>query len=278
MKLPCALVRDLLPLYHDQVCAPESCDAVEEHLKDCEACQGVYHALGDAPGEGAPACSLEAAALRQVKKRIQLRYVFIAVCVLLLCVGGGAGLGMWMNTATVDIPVENIESAWFEKDTAVRQVASTEVWGALKVRVKTNYPPSVLEMKVLPMDRKGNKWVMLMAQRATVWDFVKGSLGIGPKYQGEDSHVRTIFMDWFAWADQLAEFAGRGQYPPEEAMGCFISEVYYLSDYDVYSGLDGNVPRDDVRAILKEEGVRIWERPESLEPSSLIKGDLFDQE
>ena len=76
MKLPCALVRDLLPLYHDQVCAPESCDAVEEHLKDCEACQGVYHALGDAPGEGAPACSLEAAALRQVKKKDAAKVCF----------------------------------------------------------------------------------------------------------------------------------------------------------------------------------------------------------
>lgn len=276
MKLPCALVRDLLPLYHDQVCAPESRAAVEEHLKDCEACQRVCRALGDAPGEGAPACSLEAAALRQVKKRIRLRYIFIAVCVLLLCVGGGAGLGMWMNTATVDIPVGNIESARFEKDTTVRRVASTmEIWGALKVRVKANYPPSVLEMKVLPMDRKGNKWVMLMAQRATVWDFVKGSLGIGPKYQGEDPYVRTIFLDWFEWQQELAGFAGRDQYPPEEELGCFISEVYYFSDYDVYSGLDGSVPRDDVRAVLKEEGVRIWERPESLEPSSLIKGDLF---
>lgn len=276
MKLPCALVRDLLPLYHDQVCAPESRAAVEEHLKDCEACQGVCRALGDAPGEGAPACSLEAAALRQVKKRIRLRYIFIAVCVLLLCVGGGAGLGMWMNTATVDIPVGNIESARFEKDTTVRRVASTmEIWGALKVRVKANYPPSVLEMKVLPMDRKGNKWVMLMAQRATVWDFVKGSLGIGPKYQGEDPYVRTIFLDWFEWQQELAGFAGRDQYPPEEELGCFISEVYYFSDYDVYSGLDGSVPRDDVRAVLKEEGVRIWERPESLEPSSLVKGDLF---
>lgn len=276
MKLPCALVRDLLPLYHDQVCAPESRAAVEEHLKDCEACQGVCRALGDAPGEGAPACSLEAAALRQVKKRIRLRYIFIAVCVLLLCVGGGAGLGMWMNTATVDIPVGNIESARFEKDTTVRRVASTmEIWGALKVRVKANYPPSVLEMKVLPMDRKGNKWVMLMAQRATVWDFVKGSLGIGPKYQGQDPYVRTIFLDWFEWQQELAGFAGRDQYPPEEELGCFISEVYYFSDYDVYSVLDGSVPRDDVRAVLKEEGVRIWERPESLEPSSLMKGDLF---
>lgn len=39
MKLSCEVIRDLLPLYHDQVCSEASCQVVEEHLKSCEACQ-----------------------------------------------------------------------------------------------------------------------------------------------------------------------------------------------------------------------------------------------
>ena len=37
MKVPCSVIRDLLPLYHDSVCSPESSAMVEEHMKDFEA-------------------------------------------------------------------------------------------------------------------------------------------------------------------------------------------------------------------------------------------------
>lgn len=41
MKLPCELIRDLLPLYHDGVCSEVSTTLVAEHLKDCEHCSGL---------------------------------------------------------------------------------------------------------------------------------------------------------------------------------------------------------------------------------------------
>ncbi|MEG1657968.1 MAG: zf-HC2 domain-containing protein [Oscillibacter sp.] len=45
MKLPCTTIQDLLPLYHDGVCSPESRTLVEEHLSDCAPCQAVLDAL-----------------------------------------------------------------------------------------------------------------------------------------------------------------------------------------------------------------------------------------
>lgn len=45
MKVPCNVIRDLLPLYHDSVCSPETAALVEEHLKDCDACQEEFHKL-----------------------------------------------------------------------------------------------------------------------------------------------------------------------------------------------------------------------------------------
>ena len=39
MKLDCELIEDLLPLYEEELCSPASRRAVEEHLRDCEACR-----------------------------------------------------------------------------------------------------------------------------------------------------------------------------------------------------------------------------------------------
>ena len=49
MKVTCKVIQDLLPLYVDGVCSPDTAALVEEHLKDCEACQEAYHALKEAP-------------------------------------------------------------------------------------------------------------------------------------------------------------------------------------------------------------------------------------
>ena len=42
MKVTCKVIQDLLPLYHDGVASPDTAALVEEHLKDCEACQEEY--------------------------------------------------------------------------------------------------------------------------------------------------------------------------------------------------------------------------------------------
>lgn len=45
MKLPCNVIEDLLPLYHDGVCSEDSKNLVEEHLKECASCKDVLHTL-----------------------------------------------------------------------------------------------------------------------------------------------------------------------------------------------------------------------------------------
>ena len=39
MKLSCNVIRDLLPLYRDGVCADETRTLVEEHLAGCASCR-----------------------------------------------------------------------------------------------------------------------------------------------------------------------------------------------------------------------------------------------
>ena len=45
MKYPCGIIKDLLPLYVDEVCNEESRQVVENHLTECEACRKYYEAM-----------------------------------------------------------------------------------------------------------------------------------------------------------------------------------------------------------------------------------------
>jgi len=39
MNISCEIIRDLLPLYVDDVCSDDSRELVEHHLRDCESCR-----------------------------------------------------------------------------------------------------------------------------------------------------------------------------------------------------------------------------------------------
>ena len=39
MKYPCGLIKDIMPLFVDEVCSEESRSAVKEHLNECEKCR-----------------------------------------------------------------------------------------------------------------------------------------------------------------------------------------------------------------------------------------------
>jgi len=38
----CSVIRDLLPLYEEQLCSKETAELVKEHLKECVECQKLY--------------------------------------------------------------------------------------------------------------------------------------------------------------------------------------------------------------------------------------------
>lgn len=38
-KIPCEIIRDLLPLYQDDICSEKSRIAIEGHMKECESCR-----------------------------------------------------------------------------------------------------------------------------------------------------------------------------------------------------------------------------------------------
>ena len=68
MKVTCKVIQDLLPLYHDGVASPDTAALVEEHLKDCEACQEVYHKLQEAVDLALPSPEREEQKTESLKK------------------------------------------------------------------------------------------------------------------------------------------------------------------------------------------------------------------
>ena len=81
MKLPCAVTRDLLPLYAEELVEQETQALIEEHLTGCSACRAKlseFKTETSAPIETAkPLQSLK----KQLRKRRLYSAVIAALCV-----------------------------------------------------------------------------------------------------------------------------------------------------------------------------------------------------
>ena len=103
MKLPCELIRDLLPLYAEHLTSPETGQLIEEHLQSCPACRDELHSIclpvpvqADAQAD-APLKQVHAA-LRKKQLLTTLAAVLAVVCALALAV--------WMYSAKAPATVE----------------------------------------------------------------------------------------------------------------------------------------------------------------------------
>lgn len=95
IKLPCGIVQDLLPLYHDGVVSDVTRQAVGEHLSSCEKCTKEYQLLK----EKLPEASLEAenenqenrvsAFLKKVRKLGILKGTVVTALIVALIIGLG---------------------------------------------------------------------------------------------------------------------------------------------------------------------------------------------
>lgn len=98
MKIPCKVIRDLLPLYHDEVCSAESRQLVEEHLEQCEACRSELRTMEEQlhvrparPGEEDAANAASKAWKKGTRRAFRKGAVLAAavlLAVLLLAAGG----------------------------------------------------------------------------------------------------------------------------------------------------------------------------------------------
>lgn len=114
MKLPCKVIEDLLPLYHDGVCSPESAALVEEHLAGCENCQAMLKDYDYQVGEAAPVEDM--APLKAIqgrwsreKKRKTAWIVAAALCLAVILGMTGGRVWHWLHSQCVHVDTGTLQ-------------------------------------------------------------------------------------------------------------------------------------------------------------------------
>ena len=84
MKLSCDIIRDLLPLYAEELASADSQEAVREHLDGCEDCRRAYEKMKESP-----VIIREDPGLNTVRRGLWRRRLLTALCaVLIVCMAG----------------------------------------------------------------------------------------------------------------------------------------------------------------------------------------------
>ncbi len=273
MKLPCAIVRDLLPLYHDNVCAPETGDAVEEHLLGCGPCRALYHDLQESDSlDPRPAHEVGKASLKKAKRRIWKRVFGWALGVLLLCLTPLISAAVNLHNTMVDMPADTLE--WVEYFENVPPSAENSLifyyddetgqglhheCGAFKAvfssRNAAHCAHAGLTYSARPFIIDGEtRWAMVMACRVSKWDAMWDAARQSPPVV--ESMGIWINSDWAFWDSSCQRFVdeGRAPEPPEEEKDCFMSRVYFFPRYDTLPEPDTILSED----TLPEDAVLLW--------------------
>lgn len=106
-KIPCAVIKDLLPSYAEDLTSPETSGLVREHLEECPDCEAVYEAMHEEiPTEaeensGAGADSPEIDYLKKVRNTGRKKIIASVLAVLLLA-GGAVFAKVYLYGSPID--------------------------------------------------------------------------------------------------------------------------------------------------------------------------------
>ncbi len=116
MTYPCGIIRDLLPLYIDDVCNEESKQAVQKHLSECEECRSYYEAMKsteafeDKRSDNSEDSKM-ASSLKNVKNKINKRIRNIALCAIAAVLVVIVGFNLLFNVAIKNVSLEDITAS-----------------------------------------------------------------------------------------------------------------------------------------------------------------------
>ena len=113
MTYPCGIIRDLLPLYIDDVCNEESKQAVQKHLSECEKCRSCYEAMKSTEGfEDKRSDNSEdskmASSLKNVKNTINKKIRNTVLCAVAAVLVVIFGFNLLFNVAIKNVSLEDI--------------------------------------------------------------------------------------------------------------------------------------------------------------------------
>ena len=81
MKLPCAVVRDLLPLYAEKLAEEETQRLVDEHLEDCAECRRRLAEMDTGAAPRVESAKPLIALKKEINRRRRFAAMLAALCV-----------------------------------------------------------------------------------------------------------------------------------------------------------------------------------------------------
>ena len=82
--MKCEVIRDLIPLYEEKLCSPESADLVAEHIETCAGCRALIEML---PKTELPKTELPDAGLNEIKPFVKIKRKLRARVIALIALG-----------------------------------------------------------------------------------------------------------------------------------------------------------------------------------------------
>ncbi len=113
MTYPCGIIRDLLPLYIDEVCNEESRQAVKNHISECEKCRSYYETMKSADdfiekqNDNSEDMKM-ANSLRNVKSKINKKIRNIVLCAVAAVLVFIVGFNLLFNAAVKDVSLNDV--------------------------------------------------------------------------------------------------------------------------------------------------------------------------
>lgn len=158
MKLSCDTIRDLLPLYKDNVCSDSSKDLVEEHLTSCEECRTYYEKMEEGlpeitesmpGGNDEDTIQHDLQFLKDVSRKITFRQmlVFGLTVIVLFIIGGSI---YWINQLPSDSPIVQ-QFSILDSRISIDEVTVKEVYelenGDIFCTLETDAPVNIWEQR-----------------------------------------------------------------------------------------------------------------------------------
>lgn len=266
MEYKCEIIRDLLPLYHDGVCSPESAAAVEEHLARCEACKDIHQALLNAvkldpQKEGEPEAPSLAESLKKVKFSVKWKRVVACLLAVLIVGAAATGTGMWACASTIPLPEDLVLSVWKEQ----RHDDETRKWSQeMTIFLNTVYRKEYnldkygLGSGIFRVEIDGKKtWIMVCSVRITRWDHLVDQINPPDERQFPSSLKYTIPVDWMDIRDHYELDPALGESVGDAFSDTNITRLYFFPEDKYFGEFVKASPQEKVD-LLQNHAVQAW--------------------
>lgn len=171
-KIPCAVIKDLLPSYAEDLTSPETCELVREHLQECPDCQSVYEAMHEEiPTEtegncGIAADSSEIDYLKKVRNTGRKKIIASVLTVLLLA-GGAVFAKVYLYGSPIDDFHMMVSSQCVEASTEFEETGEYEDFIIFSCWIEGTRGQAFTHYKIRETDE--GKEVVLYAAPASIF-------------------------------------------------------------------------------------------------------------